>query len=1280
MKSEAKIKTFPELLEFCKLDETTNKPCYYALVKTGKKRGVYNIHSIVNESYDKYHLKELLGNIITYRIPICPEYDIFPNHYKLGKLTTHKETYDEYLTFFYNLYKHLSTLSVDEYDGLDNHEGLHLTPFDIMITNVTKNDLIDEKKRWSFTFDKKTINKKFMEYFVYVHRNRIFNDINLDYIYGYNYTAIRITQKILSDDDYYEIIGLKGTSNKNISIDSNELKVKKEKLENCVKEVLKKYNNEIQKREAKEAFKKLNIIYETLCNDKNREKYDSEKKNILNNSVLISSNSSDYSTKILDRIEKENKGYEIDFGKIRGLSINETEDELKHSKGPNKESDKNNKYPKNKKRYPIKKDARKKLNKIKNKNKYRKNPQRKGINKDENKEIKVEKEEKIKIISSVIDVNSDDNVEIINVKSFDENDFREIKTISPGIKKNTKCKRSLSDDLLDDNSNLKNTILNAKREKRKYLQIFKRKNIFINKGIISLENKGNTCYINSIIQLLLNTPILRDFLLNAGNFMFDLQSPCELVDEFIQINNYCWKEKQKIAYDISVFLENLFKYTNYTEFKQDDAADFLGYLIDTFHEKLNKIKNPPKIEIINEINDYRNLLDIDNLKQQSFIKNTFYVKVLNTIKCKNCHKIKYNLQCENMIAVEVTGSKLKQCLDNYLKEEKLTDYECDCGAKKGISKKLDIIEIGDVIFFNLKRFKSNGTKINSYIDFPNYLLMDEYIIPSEKNKYKRKLYQLYSIVNHWGDNIGSNNEINQGHYTTFSFNFQKNSWIGYSDDKVVHLFTDEVKSNFSYILAYIHVKYDIKKNNAIINIDVNKLKNVISCDNKIVNFPVPIFSKKIEKESHPLNIPLTPFYSKKSGTDFEKINEGFPGVFSKKNESLFSDKEKPLFPEKQNQLKRNNSGETSKSNKKENFNIDIEPIKNSIDISGSDRKEETENNKKTNIIKKNKNQMSIEDALSVLSKRCEELDITPSNVFKDFNDKKLELRRHKNNSKLIKRRKEFMKTVKNIMKIKKEDIGKGNSDDDDEIIELDESQTDKIIIGDITIQVPRSKNEYVNILEVHKDMIFKLEGKEIKLVNDSEFQKSGKNIKKYYFLPKSIDFYRDIDTKITKKVYLEQIRTLCIICGKIILYDSLFSHTLDFHYFFFNQKCLYFYDFKAMFTRYFKRKMIDHIESLRNTSNQIRFCLNLSKRFGYETDVNYEEYAAKITEINSKTIPKKYEHNFTENQIKEKRDKNKGKANIFANVKYEKEIKEKKYDDFRSKKIFASNDANNSHK
>jgi hypothetical protein len=377
MKSEAKIKTFPELLEFCKLDETTNKPCYYALVKTGKKRGVYNIHSIVNESYDKYHLKELLGNIITYRIPICPEYDIFPNHYKLGKLTTHKETYDEYLTFFYNLYKHLSTLSVDEYDGLDNHEGLHLTPFDIMITNVTKNDLIDEKKRWSFTFDKKTINKKFMEYFVYVHRNRIFNDINLDYIYGYNYTAIRITQKILSDDDYYEIIGLKGTSNKNISIDSNELKVKKEKLENCVKEVLKKYNNEIQKREAKEAFKKLNIIYETLCNDKNREKYDSEKKNILNNSVLISSNSSDYSTKILDRIEKENKGYEIDFGKIRGLSINETEDELKHSKGPNKESDKNNKYPKNKKRYPIKKDARKKLNKIKIRIKNRKNHKRK---------------------------------------------------------------------------------------------------------------------------------------------------------------------------------------------------------------------------------------------------------------------------------------------------------------------------------------------------------------------------------------------------------------------------------------------------------------------------------------------------------------------------------------------------------------------------------------------------------------------------------------------------------------------------------------------------------------------------------------------------------------------------------------------------------------------------------------------------------------------------------------------------------------------------------------
>jgi hypothetical protein len=571
--------------------------------------------------------------------------------------------------------------------------------------------------------------------------------------------------------------------------------------------------------------------------------------------------------------------------------------------------------------------------------------------------------------------------------------------------------------------------------------------------------------------------------------------------------------------------------------------------------------------------------------------------------------------------------------------------------------------------------------------------MDEYIIPSEKNKYKKKLYQLYSIVNHWGDNIGSNNEINEGHYTNFSFNFQKNSWIGYSDDKVVHLFSDEVKSNFSYILAYIHVQYDIKKNNTIINVDPNKLKNVICCDNKILNFPIPTFSK-LGNKSTPLNIPLTPFFWTKSGTDFEEKSKGFPGVFSKKNDSLFPEIEKhndsllpeiekplPLFPELQKQTKTNNSRETQMKNKKEIIKKDNEQIKNSNDISASDRKEETKENKVTNIITKNKNQMSIEDALSVLTKRCEELDIAPSNIFKDFNDKKLELRRHINNSKIMKKRKEFMKTVKNIMKIKKEDTGKGNSDDDDdEKIELDETQIDKIVIGNITIPVPRSKKEYVKILEDHKDMIFKLDEKEIKLVNETEFEKSGKNIRKYYFLPKSIDFYKDIDSKITKKVYLEQIRTLCIICGKIILYDSLFSHTLDFHYFFFNQKCLYFYDFKGMFVRYFKRKMIDHMESLKNTSNQIRFCLNLSKRFGFESDVNYEEYASKITEINSKTIPKKYEHNFTENQIKEKRDKNKGKAKIFANERYEKEIKEKKYDDFRSKKIFATNDVNEANK
>ena len=63
-------------------------------------------------------------------------------------------------------------------------------------------------------------------------------------------------------------------------------------------------------------------------------------------------------------------------------------------------------------------------------------------------------------------------------------------------------------------------------------------------------------------------------------------------------------------------------------------------------------------------------------------------------------------------------------------------------------------------------------------------------------------------------------------------------------------------------------------------------------------------------------------------------------------------------------------------------------------------------------------------------------------------------------------------------------------------------------------------------------MIFKLNGNSIILVTKEEFEKSGKNLKKYFFLPKKIDFYNDINKKITKRDYLENIRTICIFAVK----------------------------------------------------------------------------------------------------------------------------------------------------
>lgn len=113
-------------------------------------------------------------------------------------------------------------------------------------------------------------------------------------------------------------------------------------------------------------------------------------------------------------------------------------------------------------------------------------------------------------------------------------------------------------------------------------------------GLTGIRNIGNTCFMNSIIQCLNNTKQLKDYFLSA-NYRNDLNktNPLgfngEIADEFsIIVYALWWGHCKTIAPKHFKAIIGQFN-TQFLTNEQQDAQEFLLFLLDGLHEDLNKV-------------------------------------------------------------------------------------------------------------------------------------------------------------------------------------------------------------------------------------------------------------------------------------------------------------------------------------------------------------------------------------------------------------------------------------------------------------------------------------------------------------------------------------------------------------------------------------------------------------------------------------------------------------------------------------------------------------------
>nr|CAD7201500.1 unnamed protein product [Timema douglasi] len=118
-------------------------------------------------------------------------------------------------------------------------------------------------------------------------------------------------------------------------------------------------------------------------------------------------------------------------------------------------------------------------------------------------------------------------------------------------------------------------------------------------GLVGLRNIGNTCFMNSVIQCLSNTKPLLEYLLSEKH-LSDINTSVSsmkgaLIKAFSQVIQELWKVEHDGVVNTTALKSQIQRFApRFMGYNQQDAQEFLRYLLEGLHEDVNRIPCKPK--------------------------------------------------------------------------------------------------------------------------------------------------------------------------------------------------------------------------------------------------------------------------------------------------------------------------------------------------------------------------------------------------------------------------------------------------------------------------------------------------------------------------------------------------------------------------------------------------------------------------------------------------------------------------------------------------------------
>ncbi|KAK4338546.1 hypothetical protein RND71_043033 [Anisodus tanguticus] len=301
-----------------------------------------------------------------------------------------------------------------------------------------------------------------------------------------------------------------------------------------------------------------------------------------------------------------------------------------------------------------------------------------------------------------------------------------------------------------------------------------------------LQNLGNTCFLNSVLQCLTYTEPLAAYLESGKH-----QNSCRMAGfcALCAIQKHVSRALQATGKILAPkdLVSNLRCISrNFRNARQEDAHEYMVNLLESMHKCCLPSGVPS---------------ESPSAYEKSLVHKIFGGRLRSQVQCMQCKFCSDKFDPFLDLSLEIhKADSLHKALDHFTARELLDggqrQYQCQqCKQKVKATKRLTIDKAPHVLTIHLKRFGSHvpGQKIDKKIHYGPTLDLKHFVSDTYGGEMK---YTLYGVLVHAGWSTHS------GHYYCF-VRTSSGNWYSLDDNQVVQVSERKVLEQKAYMLFYV---------------------------------------------------------------------------------------------------------------------------------------------------------------------------------------------------------------------------------------------------------------------------------------------------------------------------------------------------------------------------------------------------------------------------------------------------------------------------------------------